>query len=159
MTRQRHPYAQWSPDARALDVVGAKWTLLIVRDLLAGPVRFVDLQRLLPGISTEQLRMRLKAMVADGLLTRTRYREVPPRVEYELTEKGRDLVPVLAALAQWGNRHEPGGPRSGEADTGGAAIARLVDGLRSFGLAQQADALLVDGYEGLDETYPLEAVA
>src|SRR5215211_4273531 len=55
---KRHPYDQWSPDARALDLVGDKWTLLIVRDLAAGPRRFVELQRVLPGISTEQLRSR-----------------------------------------------------------------------------------------------------
>src|ERR1044071_9407152 len=78
-TPKRHPYNQWAPDARALDLVGDKWTLLIVRDLAAGPRRFVELQRVLPGISTEQLRSRLNRMVADGLLTRQRYREVPPR--------------------------------------------------------------------------------
>ena len=60
-------------------MVGDKWTLLIVRDLASGPRRFVELQRTLPGISTEQLRSRLNRMVADGLLTRQRYREVPPR--------------------------------------------------------------------------------
>ena len=65
---KRHPYDQWSPDARALDLVGDKWTLLIIRDLAAGPRRFVELQRVLPGISTEQLRSRLNRMVADGLL-------------------------------------------------------------------------------------------
>src|SRR3982751_216463 len=76
---KRHPYDQWSPDARALDLVGDKWTLLIVRDLLAGPRRFVQLQQVLPGISTEQLRSRLNRMVADGLLTRQRFRARPPR--------------------------------------------------------------------------------
>ena len=88
-TPKRHPYHQWAPDARALDLVGDKWTLLIVRDLAAGPRRFVELQRVLPGISTEQLRSRLNRMVADGLLTRQRYREVPPRVDYELTARSQ----------------------------------------------------------------------
>jgi DNA-binding HxlR family transcriptional regulator len=115
MTTKRHPYNQWSPDARALDLVGDKWTLLIVRDLLVGPTRFVELQRRLPGISTEQLRTRLNQMVASGLLTRTRYREVPPRVDYELTEKGRALVGVLGAVADWGREHAWGEPREGEA--------------------------------------------
>src|ERR1700684_3891334 len=78
---KRHPYDQWSPDARALDLVGDKWTLLIVRDLLSGPRRLVELLRVLPGISTEQLRSRLNRMVAEGMLTRKRYREVPPRVD------------------------------------------------------------------------------
>ena len=111
---KRHPYDQWSPDARALDVVGDKWTLLIVRDLLAGPRRFVGLQRVLPGISTEQLRSRLNRMVADGLLTRHRYREVPPRVDYELTERGLQLAPVLRALAHWGHDWAWGTPRPTE---------------------------------------------
>jgi DNA-binding HxlR family transcriptional regulator len=125
---KRHPYDQWSPDARALDLVGDKWTLLIIRDLAAGPRRFVEIQRVLPGISTEQLRSRLNRMVADGLLTRQRYREVPPRVDYELTERARDLLPVLGELARWGYRWSWSAPRAGEAvDIG--AIFRLAPGL------------------------------
>jgi DNA-binding HxlR family transcriptional regulator len=125
---KRHPYAQWAPDARALDLVGDKWTLLIVRDLASGPRRFVELQRVLPGISTEQLRSRLNRMVADGLLTRQRYREVPPRVDYELTDRSRELLPVLGALARWGYNWAWTAPREGEAiDIG--AILRVVPGL------------------------------
>jgi DNA-binding HxlR family transcriptional regulator len=125
---KRHPYDQWSPDARALDLVGDKWTLLIVRDLMSGPRRFVELQRVLPGISTEQLRSRLNRMVADGMLTRKRYREVPPRVDYELTERSRDLAPVLGELAHWGYGWAWGPPRASESvDIG--AIFRLVPGL------------------------------
>jgi DNA-binding HxlR family transcriptional regulator len=125
---KRHPYDQWSPDARALDLVGDKWTLLIVRDLAAGPRRFVELQRVLPGISTEQLRSRLNRMVADGLLTRQRYREVPPRVDYELTERSRELMPVLGALARWGYDWTWTGPRRGE-DVNVGAIFRLAPGM------------------------------
>ena len=125
---KRHPYDQWSPDARALDLVGDKWTLLIVRDLAGGPRRFVELQRVLPGISTEQLRSRLNRMVADGLLTRQRYREVPPRVDYELTERSRDLMPVLGALARWGYDWTWSAPRPGE-DVNVGAIFRLAPGL------------------------------
>src|ERR671927_459578 len=125
---KRHPYDQWSPDARALDLVGDKWTLLIIRDLAPGPRRFVELQRTLPGISTEQLRSRLNRMVADGLLTRQRYREVPPRVDYELTERARDLLPVIAALAAWGFEWAWGPPQPDEAiDIG--AIFRVAPGL------------------------------
>jgi DNA-binding HxlR family transcriptional regulator len=127
---KRHPYDQWSPDARALDLVGDKWTLLIVRDLASGPRRFVELQRVLPGISTEQLRSRLNRMVADGMLTRKRYREVPPRVDYELTERARDLMPVLAELARWGYEWTWSAPRPSESiDLG--AIFRLAPGLVS----------------------------
>jgi DNA-binding HxlR family transcriptional regulator len=125
---KRHPYDQWSPDARALDLVGDKWTLLIIRDLAAGPRRFVELQRVLPGISTEQLRSRLNRMVADGLLTRQRYREVPPRVDYELTERSRELMPVLGALARWGYDWTWTGPRQGE-DVNIGAIFRLAPGM------------------------------
>jgi DNA-binding HxlR family transcriptional regulator len=127
-TPKRHPYHQWAPDARALDLVGDKWTLLIVRDLASGPRRFVELQRVLPGISTEQLRSRLNRMVADGLLTRQRYREVPPRVDYELTARSKELLPVLGALARWGYDWAWTAPREAEAiDIG--AILRIAPGL------------------------------
>ena len=127
-TPKRHPYHQWAPDARALDLVGDKWTLLIVRDLAAGPRRFVELQRVLPGISTEQLRSRLNRMVAGGLLTRQRYREVPPRVDYELTARSKELLPVLGALARWGYDWAWTAPRESEAiDIG--AILRIAPGL------------------------------
>jgi DNA-binding HxlR family transcriptional regulator len=125
---KRHPYDQWSPDARALDLVGDKWTLLIIRDLISGPRRFVELQRVLPGISTEQLRSRLNRMVADGMLTRQRYREVPPRVDYELTERARDLAPVLGELARWGYEWAWGAPRPSE-HIDVSAIFRLLPGL------------------------------
>jgi HxlR-like helix-turn-helix len=82
----------------------------------------------LPGISTEQLRSRLNRMVADGLLTRQRYREVPPRVDYELTERSRDLMPVLGALARWGYDWTWTGPRQGE-DVNIGAIFRLAPGI------------------------------
>ena len=125
---KRYPYHQWAPDARALDLVGDKWTLLIVRDLASGPRRFVELQRVLPGISTEQLRSRLNRMVAGGLLTRQRYREVPPRVDYELTERSVQLLPVVGALARWGYEWAWTAPREGEAiDIG--AILRIAPGL------------------------------
>lgn len=99
-----------------------------MRDLAAGPRRFVELQRVLPGISTEQLRSRLNRMVADGMLTRKRYREVPPRVDYELTERARALMPILGELARWGYEWAWSPPRTSEAiDIG--AIFRLAPGL------------------------------
>ncbi len=143
---KRHPYDQWSPDARALDLVGDKWTLLIVRDLAAGPRRFVELQRVLPGISTEQLRSRLNRMVADGLLTRQRYREVPPRVDYELTDRSRALLPVLGELARWGYEWAWGPPRPGEA-VDIAAFFRVAPGLIAPGEARGVAELLVHGPE------------
>jgi DNA-binding HxlR family transcriptional regulator len=128
--------------------VGDKWTLLIVRDLAGGPRRFVELQRVLPGISTEQLRSRLNRMVADGLLTRQRYREVPPRVDYELTDRARDLLPVVGALARWGYHWAWGPPRPGErVDVG--AILRATSGLPVGPIVHGAVAIVVtDGARG-----------
>ncbi|MBA3327695.1 MAG: helix-turn-helix transcriptional regulator [Solirubrobacterales bacterium] len=139
---KRHPYDQWAPDARALDLVGDKWTLLIVRDLVSGARRFVELQRVLPGISTEQLRSRLNRMVADGLLTRQRYREVPPRVDYELTARARELLPVLGALARWGHDWAWTAPREGEVIDIGAILrvapALVVAPARTSGVTDMA---------------------
>ena len=156
---KRHPYDQWSPDARALDLVGDKWTLLIIRDLAAGPRRFVELQRVLPGISTEQLRSRLNRMVADGLLTRQRFREVPPRVDYELTERSRELMPVIGALARWGYDWTWTNPRPGE-DVNVGAIFRLAPGLLSPPPELEGSVdLLIDGRgtDQPDRLYRLEA--
>jgi DNA-binding HxlR family transcriptional regulator len=152
---KRHPYDQWSPDARALDVVGDKWTLLIVRDLAAGPRRFVELQRVLPGISTEQLRSRLNRMVADGMLSRRRYREVPPRVEYELTERAYALMPVIGEVARWGYDWVWSAPRASErVDIG--AIFRVAPGLMQLPADVNASVSLVVE-DGDGESYVLVA--
>lgn len=153
---KRHPYDQWSPDARALDLVGDKWTLLIVRDLAGGPRRFVELQRTLPGISTEQLRSRLNRMVADGLLTRQRYREVPPRVDYELTPRSRALLPVVGQLSRWGYGHAWGPPRPGErVDVG--AIMRAATGLEIAGSLRGVVELVVTHADKGDQLFVLRA--
>jgi hypothetical protein len=84
----------------------------------------------LPGISTEQLRSRLNRMVADDLLKRERYREVPPRVDYELTQRAQELLPVIGALSRWGARWAWGAPRGDEAvDIG--AILRSLPGIET----------------------------
>jgi DNA-binding HxlR family transcriptional regulator len=136
--------------------VGDKWTLLIIRDLAAGPRRFVELQRVLPGISTEQLRSRLNRMVADGLLTRQRYREVPPRVDYELTERSRELMPVLGALARWGYDWTWTGPRQGE-DVNIGAIFRLAPGMLAPPADVRGSVDLVLVGEPEDRIFRLEA--
>jgi DNA-binding HxlR family transcriptional regulator len=125
--------------------VGDKWTLLIIRDLASGPRRFVELQRTLPGISTEQLRSRLNRMVADGLLTRQRYREVPPRVDYELTERSRELAPVVGALARWGYDWTWTAPRENE-EVNIGAIFRTAPGLLAPARSQSGTVeLAVEG--------------
>lgn len=99
----RRRYDQYCSAARALDLVGDRWTLLIVRELLAGPRRYTDLHADLPGVSTDVLASRLKDMERDGLTAR---RKLPPpgaAYVYELTPRGRDLLPVLHALGKWGS--------------------------------------------------------
>lgn len=95
---------QWSPDARALGVIGDRWMLLIVRELAFGPMRLSELQRAFPGLSTGALEQRLNRMTADGLITRRRYAEVPPRVEFELTPAGEDLLKILSPVVRWALR-------------------------------------------------------
>ncbi len=89
--------------ARALSVVGERWTLLILRESFRGIARFDDLRERL-GIARNVLAARLQALVEQGVMTRVAYREGPQRFEYRLTEKGRDLYPVLLALLRWGDR-------------------------------------------------------
>ncbi|MET8848622.1 helix-turn-helix domain-containing protein [Amycolatopsis sp. NPDC004625] len=84
-----------------LDRVGDKWSLLVISTLRAGPMRFGALAEAIAGISQRMLTLTLKHLVEDGLVVRTAYAEVPPRVEYELTELGRSLVPLVMALAEW----------------------------------------------------------
>jgi DNA-binding HxlR family transcriptional regulator len=84
-----------------LDRIGDKWSLLVVGTLRDGPLRFGELERSIAGISQRMLTLTLKHLVEDGLVARTAYAEVPPRVEYEVTELGRTLVPLVIALAEW----------------------------------------------------------
>lgn len=98
----RRSYDQYCSAARALDLVGDRWTLLIVRELLAGPRRYTDLHADLPGVSTDVLASRLKDMERDGLTSRRRLPPPGAAYVYELTERGRELLPVLQALGTWG---------------------------------------------------------
>ncbi|MFE0451877.1 winged helix-turn-helix transcriptional regulator [Streptomyces sp. NPDC058914] len=99
---RRRSYDQYCSAARALDVVGDRWTLLIVRELLAGPRRYTDLHADLPGVSTDVLASRLKDMERDGLAARRRLPPPGAAYVYELTGRGRQLLPVLQALGAWG---------------------------------------------------------
>lgn len=98
-------YDQPCPVAKTLELVGDRWTLLAVRDLLPGTRRFQDLLASLPGIAPNILSARLKLMEEHGLVTRRFYSDHPPRAEYALTDKGRELGTIVGALATWGSRH------------------------------------------------------
>ena len=92
------------PVLRAVTVLDGKWTLLILRDLLQGTRRFGELRRSLDGLSPRTLAERLRALEREDVVTRRVFAEVPPRVDYTLTAKGRALAPILDALGAWGTR-------------------------------------------------------
>lgn len=89
------------PVATTVQLIGSKWKLLILRNLLARPWRFNELQKNLEGISQKVLTDSLRSMEADGIVTRTVYPEVPPRVEYSLSELGESMRPIIMAMEQW----------------------------------------------------------
>ena len=94
------------PVARTLEIIGDRWAILILRDLLLqGSQRFQDLERSLKGISPNTLSARLKTLEEHGVIERRFYEDHPPRAEYALTAKGRELGPVLKALRHWGEKH------------------------------------------------------
>jgi DNA-binding HxlR family transcriptional regulator len=91
--------------ARALSVLGNKWSALILRDLVSGSKRFSELQRSLHGISPRTLSQRLDDLEALGIVTKKSYAETPPRVQYTLTKKGTDFIPALQQMASWGEKY------------------------------------------------------
>jgi DNA-binding HxlR family transcriptional regulator len=107
-------YQQYCPAARALDVVGERWTLLVVRELLAGPKRYTDLQDGLPGIGPNVLAERLRSLESAGLVEKRRMAPPAASTVYELTELGEGLHPVLDSLFQWGLQFA-GRPAEGDA--------------------------------------------
>lgn len=94
------------PVATTVALIGSKWKLLIIRNLLARPWQFNELKKDLEGISQKVLTDSLRSMEADGIITRTVYPEVPPRVEYALTELGKSLKPILDSMRAWGEAYK-----------------------------------------------------
>jgi len=92
------------PVAQAAKLLGDKWTLIILRDLAAGPRRFKALEHTGEGISPSMLSARLRDLEQAGIVTRASFNEIPPRVEYTLSQKGRDALPVIDALRAYGAR-------------------------------------------------------
>jgi DNA-binding HxlR family transcriptional regulator len=115
--------------AGALELIGERWTILIIRDALLGLRRFDEFFTSL-GVARTVLTHRLRGLVDNGILERVPYQNRPPRYEYLLTAKGRELVPVVISLMQWGDRHVvgPAGPsrKVEHASCGGEAVARMV---------------------------------
>jgi DNA-binding HxlR family transcriptional regulator len=141
--------------AQCLEVTGDWWTLLILRDVFLGVRRFDGLQADL-GISRNVLARRLDQLVADEILERRPYSDAPPRAEYVLTEKGRDLWPVLSAMRQWGDRWAaPAGPPVEVVHVGCGELTTVVPTCAACGEPLTAgDVRAVPG-PGADGTGPL----
>jgi DNA-binding HxlR family transcriptional regulator len=130
--------------ARALELVGERWTLLIIRDALLGVRRFDEFQDSL-GVARNVLTNRLNRLVGEGILERSAYSERPPRFEYRLTEKGRELAVPLLALMQWGDRHlSPKPPRIARRRSDGRSV-RAVLATRDDELVSPAEIEVVAG--------------
>jgi len=108
MRKPRHLDIVLCPVEAALDRIGGKWKGLIVFRLLERTYRFNELRRTLPGCTQRMLTNQLRELEADGIVHREIYPQVPPRVEYSLTELGRDLEPMVRAMCAWGQRHVEG---------------------------------------------------
>ena len=99
------PYVQDCPTRALLDRIGDRWTVLVVGSLADGPLRFSAIARRVQGVSQKMLTQTLRALERDGLVTRTVFPEIPPHVEYELTDRGRSLRAVLEPLEDWATSH------------------------------------------------------
>ena len=96
------------PVATTVSLIGSKWKLLIMRNLLVRPWRFNELQKSLEGISQKVLTDSLRSMEEDGIITRTVFHEVPPRVEYALSELGESMRPIIKSMETWGTEYKKG---------------------------------------------------
>jgi DNA-binding HxlR family transcriptional regulator len=105
MRKQKHSNYKQCPIEATLDVIGGKWKGIILYRILENKRRFNELRRLIPTITQRMLTLQLRELERDGLINRTIYPVIPPKVEYELTDHGRSLVPILNALKEWGERH------------------------------------------------------
>lgn len=102
------------PVATTVSLIGSKWKLLILRNLMARPWRFNELKKDLEGISQKVLTDSLRSMESDGIITRTVYPEVPPRVEYALSELGESMCPIIKSMEQWGRQYQERMPSRNE---------------------------------------------
>lgn len=103
LTKEEMPQC---PVATTVSLIGSKWKLLIIRNLLVRPWRFNELKKNLEGISQKVLTDSLRSMEADGIITRTVYPQTPPKVEYALSELGESMRPIIASMEKWGNNYK-----------------------------------------------------
>ncbi len=123
------PYDQTCPIARTLDIIGDRWTLLIVRDLFMGKTRFNEFLASSPGLPSKLLSDRLKKLENHDLVERVVYSQHPLRAEYRLTDQGRSLAPVIEEIVSWGLDH----CFEGEPEARAAVIERISSGLPAYG--------------------------
>jgi DNA-binding HxlR family transcriptional regulator len=123
------PYDQTCPIARTLDVIGDRWTLLIVRDLFMGKTRFKQFLESSPGLPSKLLSDRLKKLEEHGLVERVVYSQHPLRAEYRLTDEGRSLAPVVEEIVRWGLDH----CFRDEPEERAARVERISDALAAYG--------------------------
>ena len=123
------PYDQTCPIARTLDIIGDRWTLLIVRDLFMGKTRFNEFLVSSPGLPSKLLSDRLKKLEQHDLVERVVYSQHPLRAEYRLTDQGRSLAPVIEEIVRWGLDH----CFEGEPEARAAVIGRISSGLPAYG--------------------------
>jgi DNA-binding HxlR family transcriptional regulator len=143
----RRSYGDPCGIARALDVVGERWALLVVRELVLGPKRFTDLRAGLPGLSADILAQRLRELEAAGVLRRATLAPPAASKVYELTDRGRELEPILLALGRWGSaRPFPVPRRALGVDAFVVALSTLFDAAAADGL-ELTIALRLDGDE------------
>ena len=113
------------PVCATADIICSKWTMLVIRDLADGSTRFSELERSLAGISPRTLSLRLRALEDEGVVRRTTFPEVPPRVEYQLTEKGQALIPLIDDMRRYGREWlgACGGQTAGSSEPAEVALA------------------------------------
>jgi len=150
--------AAWTPLARTLAATGDRWTLMIVLALAPGRMRLTNLHKRLPGVSTGVLERYIQQMAVLGLVNRTRFKEMPPRVELELTCAGRELLPIAHALTRWGMRHLWSAPRERErVDVD--ALLRLLPALleEETGLPEgTVEAVVADTHPPIRRVYRMD---
>src|SRR5215210_8779932 len=114
------------PVCRTAEIVCSKWTMLVIRDLSEGRSRFCELERSLAGISPRTLSLRLRVLEEEGIVRRRTYPEVPPRVEYALTEKGRALIPIIDSMRSYGTEWLGAAGTCSEAPEAAPGVARVA---------------------------------